>query len=261
MSGSRPLFRPLFGGTQPQATGPGSQTPIVDGFYGEVSAQELYTGDELALMLGVTEGSPINSNGGWLKFSHNDNILFIAKQPFRHSITWQHLYERGIVYGTDDTGKAPYGTPTNQLTKVRKNGNDFVVRLMTGANADPFAESDPLFFTADMYQQNVGGGSEWNDLIYRIHQAVPSDPAADGMQADRHGGPQVGPNWASYTDGDIGIASGVARASWAQEQSDVTSARRARRGSGGLAGFGRGAAAVVGSGIGWRPVLQLIPNN
>jgi len=261
MSLTRPLFRPLFGGTQPQATGPGSQTPIVDGFYGEVSAQELYTGDELALMLGVTEGAAINSDAGWLKFSHNDSILFIAKQPFRHSISWAHLYERGLVYGTDDTGKAPYGTPTNQLTKVRKNGNDFVVRLMTGANADPFAESDPLFFTADMYQQNVGGGSEWNDLIYRIHQAVPSDPATDGFVADRHGGPQVGPNWANYTDADIVVASGLGRASWVQEQSDVTSAHRALRGYNDLATFARNTATSVPSSFGWRPVLQLIPNN
>lgn len=261
MSGSRPLFRPLFGGTQPQATGPGSQAPIVDGFYGEVSAQELYTGDELALMLGVTEGSPINSNGGWLKFSHNDNILFIAKQPFRHSITWAHLYERGLVYGTDDNGKAPYGTPTNQLTKVRKNGNDFVVRLMTGANADPFDDTDPLFYpSTDMCQLNIGGGSEWNDLMYRIHQLVPDCPATN-HRADTSGGPQIGDNWANYTDTDIVVGGGLGRTSWVQEQAMSNSAYRAYRGSSDLAYFYRNTATYVGSTIGWRPVLQLIPNN
>lgn len=260
MSLTRPLFRPLFGGTQPQATGPGSQTPIVDGFYGEVSAQELYTGDELALMLGVTEGSPINSNGGWLKFSHNDNILFIAKQPFRHSTTWAHLYERGLVYGTDDTGKAPYGTPTNQFTKVRKNGNDFVVRLMTGANADPFSEADSRIFTDNMCELNIGGGSEWNDLMYRIHQLVPDCPATNHT-ANRSGGPQVGDNWANYTDADIVVGSGLGRTSWVQEQSDTYSAYRAYRGNYFLANFIRYTATYVTSYLGWRPVLQLIPNN
>lgn len=258
---TKPLFRPLFSGMESQSTGPGPQTPIVDGFYGEVSSAELFSGDDLALLLGVTEGSPINSDAGWLKFAHNDKILFIAKQPFRHSITWEHLYSRGVVYGTDDTGKAPYGTPTNQLTKVSRSGSEFIVRLMTGANADPFPESDPLFFTADMYQMDVGGGSEWNDLIYRIHQAVPSDPTTDGFVADRHGGPQVGANWANYTDGDIVVGGGLGRASWCQEQSDVYSAVRVYRGLYGVAYFGRQTATGVLSSLGWRPVLELVTNN
>jgi len=251
--------------TQALAYGPGPETVIAGdmttGFFGEVSDEEMFDGSELASDLGLSDGTGINRAGGWLKFIHNGVVKYIAKKPFRHSATWEQIYERGLVYGTDDNGKAPYGTPTNQFTKVRKNGSEFIVRLMTGANADPFPESDPLFFTADMYQMDVGGGSEWNDLIYRIHQAVLSDPTTDGFVADRHGGPQVGANWANYTDGDIVVGGGLGRASWCQEQSDVYSASRVHRGTSDVATFSRYTAAGVSSTLGWRPVLQLIPNN
>jgi len=248
----------------PLAFGPGPQTLIAGdmtaGFFGEVSADELFRGDELALMVGVTEGVAQNSTAGWLKFAHNNKIKYIAKQTFRHAISWDHLYSRGIVYGTDDDGVAPRGTATNQLTTVDKDGSQFVVRLMTCANSDPFAESDPLFFTDDMHQMDIGGGSEWNELIYRVCADVPSDPLTDGMQADRHGGPQVGANWAAYTASELNITTGNGRYAWGQEHSDATSAYRVLRGYGGLAGFSRG----IGSGVthdrGWRPCLELIPN-
>jgi len=258
---TKPLFRPLFSGMESQSTGPGPQTPIVDGFYGEVSSAELFSGDDLALLLGVTEGSPINSDAGWLKFAHNDKILFIAKQPFRHSITWEHLYSRGVVYGTDDTGKAPYGTPTNQLTKVSRSGSEFIVRLMTGANADPFDDTDPLFYpSTDMCQLNIGGGSEWNELMYRVHQLVPDCPATN-HRADTSGGPQVGENWANYTDADIVVGGGLGRTSWCQEQAMSNSASRVYRGYIDVAYFYRTTATTVISHLGWRPVLELVTNN
>lgn len=245
--------------------GPGPQSLIAgdmtDGFFGEVSAHELFTGDQLALILGVTEGTPQNSEAGWLKFARDNKIVFIAKQSFRHSISWGHIYARGLVYGTDDDGKAPRGTPANQYTTVGRAGNQFSVRLMTGAGADPYPESDPKFFTDDMHEMNVGGGSEWNRLIYRVHEGVPSDPVTDGFRADRHGGPQAGGNWENYSNSDLNIATGNGRYTWCQEQSDTTSSHRVTRGSGGVAGFHRDSASSTTSHYGWRPALELITNN
>lgn len=248
----------------PLAFGPGPQTLIAGdmtaGFFGEVSADELFRGDELALMVGVTEGVAQNSAAGWLKFAHNNKIKYIAKQTFRHSISWDHLYSRGIVYGTDDDGVAPRGTATNQFTTVGKDGSQFAVRLMTCASADPFPESDPLFFTDDMQQMDVGGGSEWNELIYRVCADIPSDPLTDGMRADRHGGPQVGANWAAYTTAELNITTGNGRYTWGQEHSDTTSADRVVRGYGDLAYFYRSGGSTATSHYGWRPCLELIPN-
>ena len=245
--------------------GPGPQQLIAGdmaaGFFGEVSAGELFSGDNLAFITGITEGVSQNSESGWLKFAHNNKIKYIAKKPFRHTISWDHIYSRGLVYGIDGDGQYPRGTSTNQLVKVAKSGAEFAVRLATGAGADPFPESDPLFFTADMYQMDVGGGSEWNELIYRIHQAVPSVPATDGMTADRHGGPQAGGNWANYTNGDMSIGIGNGRASWCQETSDTNSSIRVIRGYVALASFSRYTASAASSSYGWRPALELITSN
>jgi hypothetical protein len=246
------------------AYGPGPQELLAGdmnaGYFGEVSAAEFYSGDRLAFELGVTEGVLQNSNAGWLKFARKGKVLFVAKQSFMHSVSWDHLYARGIVYGTNDNGKRPRGTPVNQYTTVEHGGNRFIVRLLTGANADPFPDSDPLFFTNDMVQMNVGGGSEWNDLMYRAHTDVPTSDGTDGQRADRHGGPQVGANWASFSNAELNII-GNGRSCWVQETSEAFSSSRAYRATVDLASFARGTASNASSNIGWRPCLELVPNS
>lgn len=248
-------------GSAAPATGPGPQTlqagDMNDGFFGEVSASELFSGDELSLTLGVTGGTSQNSDAGWLKFASNGKILFIAKKSFRHSISWDHIYSRGLVYGTDDNGENPRGTPKNQYTTVERSGNQFAVRLLTGGNADPVDASDSRFLADDMPQLDLGGGSEWNRLMYRIHQDVPTDDGTDGMRQDRHGGPQVGGNWATYTDSDLNI-SGNGRAVWCQETTTDSSADRVFRGPDVVAYFTRYTASSTYSFRGWRPCLELV---
>jgi len=247
------------------AYGPGPQTlasgDMQSGYFGEVSAAEFYSGDRLALELGVTQGVLQNSNAGWLKFASKGKVLFIAKQSFMHSVSWDHLYSRGIVYGVDGDGENPRGTPTNQYTTVEHAGNRFLVRLMTGAHADPYAESDPLFLTADMVDGDFGGGSEWNTLMYRVHQDVPTTDGTDGMTANRHGGPQTGGNWATFTNSELNVAVGSGRYTWCQEMSDTTSSGRVIRGAADLASFNRPGANGTDSNYGWRPALELIPNH
>lgn len=244
--------------------GPGPQElqsgDMTAGYFGEVSADELYTGDRLALELGVTEGVLQNSEAGWLKFAHKGRVLFIAKKSFMLSVSWDHLYARGLVYGTNDAGVAPRGTPTKQYTTVRQGGNEFLVRLMTGANADPYPASDPLFGTTDMATMDIGGGSEWNDLMYRVHANVPTDDGTDGMTASNHGGPQDGSNWTSYSNADLNINSGNGSRTWCQEHSDSDDRLRVYRGLDDLAYFAQNPADNAVPGNGWRPVLELIPN-
>lgn len=247
------------------AYGPGPQElsagDMSAGYFGEVSAAEFYSGDRLAFELGVTQGVLQNSDAGWLKFARQGKVLFVAKRTFMHTVSWDHLYQRGIVYGTNDNGKHPRGTPVNQYTVVEHGGNRFIVRLMTGANADPYPESDPLFFTDDMAQMNIGGGSEWNELMYRVHTDVPTDDGTDGQTLDRHGGPQAGANWATLSNGDLNIGTGNGRVCWTQEMSGSNSSYRAGRGAADLAYFGRDTASGAYSNLGWRPALELIPKH
>ena len=112
-----------------------------------------------------------------------------------------------------------------------------------------------------MYQMDIGGGSEWNELIYRASSGVPSDPATDGYTADSHGGPQVGTNLAEYSESDLVISSGNGRYTWCQEQSDEASAHRVLRGLFDLAYFRRHAGSLTGPNSGWRPALELVTSN
>lgn len=248
------------------AYGPGPQELVAGdmsaGYFGEVSAAEFYSGDRLAFELGVTEGVLQNSTAGWLKFAHKGKVLFVAKRTFMHSVRWDHLYARGIVYGTNDDGKYPRGTPVNQYTTVEHGGNRFIARLLTGATTDPTSDSDPLFYTDGMAQLNLGSGSEWNELIYRVHTDVPTDDGNDGQRADRHGGPQMGANWANFSNADLAIQNGDC--SWCQEALDTSALPRIHRGVVGLSAFVAATPSTVSgsnSTYQWRPVLELIPNN
>lgn len=247
------------------AYGPGPQTLVAGsmdaGYFGEVSAAEFYSGNRLALELGVTQGVLQSSDAGWLKFARSGKVIFVAKRSFMHSVSWDHLYARGLVYGTNDDGNAPRGEPVNQRTIVEHGGNRFVVRLMTGANADPFDDTDDLFYDEGMVDLNIGGGSEWNELMYRVCADTPTDDGTDGMRADRHGGPQIGDNWAEFTASELNISSGNGRDAWCQEQSASIASDRVIRGNTGVADFGRRTATDTHARRGWRPALELITDH
>ncbi|MCF8012390.1 MAG: hypothetical protein K9L56_14045, partial [Clostridiales bacterium] len=90
---------------------PGSETLIKGdrkaGFFGYVSSSELITGDDLALDLGLTAGTSMFSDTQWIKYIFQDEIKFVPVKPFRHSISWNSIYNVGAVYGTEDEGTLP----------------------------------------------------------------------------------------------------------------------------------------------------------
>ena len=136
-------------------------------YYGEVPASEFFTGDELSTLLGVTEGELQNSDTDWFKFSLHGKVLFIPKMTIRHSVSWDYLYSKGLVYGTDDIGIAPTGTPTNQLKIVTKNGFNYKVRLLRGTSIEPHNGTYGTYLA-------IIQGSEWNELMYRVSSANPN---------------------------------------------------------------------------------------
>ena len=209
------------------------------GFFGEVSASTLFTGPEIKTELGITEGTPMNDAEPWLKFWYKGEVLYVNKKPIQHSISWNHIDSRGAAYGTP----------------VTKNGYSFTARLLTGAASDPIDTTG--YDQTDSCTYDLGAGSEWNELIYRVHQAEPfcGDPSHGGY----HGGPQVGGNWGTgYTNADLGIVSGNGRASWCQETDLNVSSHRVARGVGtSVAYFRRYPASDAGSGYGLRLVLAL----
>lgn len=69
------------------------------GFFGEVSSEELISGDDLCNLLGLTAGVSQNSDAGWLKVIDGDKMLLIAKQTLRNDISWDNINAVGAVFG------------------------------------------------------------------------------------------------------------------------------------------------------------------
>ena len=182
------------------------------GFIGEVPASELFTGKELSGLIGLSQGTNINSNEPWLKFIIDGEIIYVAKKHYKHTVPWHDINGVNAVYDRE-TSKV-----------VSKDGNDYRVTLMRGANTDPISGSG-----TGRYDE-----SEWDRLIYKVHVDDPE-----------------GTPWASYTDTELDIKSST----WCQEHYGST--YRVTRGGSSLVVFDGGRPETVDVAK-WRPVLRLI---
>jgi hypothetical protein len=243
------------------------------GYMGLVASADLADGTTVATDIGLSAGIAFNNDAGWLKFyvgasadCNKDGVakvLFIAKETIRNNLSWDDIYLAGAVYGTGDNGtaSASTGTTATQDAQVTYGGTTYKVRLLTGSATDPAAEA----YNNQQCSDDAGGGSEWNDLLYRVHTAVPTCTDATigmdgGYETTRHGGPQDGANWASYTNAELQVFytdAGDGTYCWCQEQGNDTT-RRVNRGYIGVAAFVTYAADIAYANLGWRPVLEVI---
>lgn len=201
-----------------------------------VQRNGLPTGTSLAQTLGIGNVTPevlINNDSGWLKFVHQGKIKYVAKKPFMHTVSWNDIAKAEAVYGN---------------RTVRIGSRLFRVSLLSGAEADPSSWTNSSTAT-----DNKGAGSEWNELIYRVHADVP----ADGTTTS-HGGKQVGSNWWNFNNTDIVVGTGNGRYTWCKETPSSNTAGRVVRGGGSLSDFSNGTSSGTNTSLGWRPCLTLI---
>jgi len=134
------------------------------GYFGEVSASEMITNAALKTHLGHASGS-VRADQGWLKFFYKGKVVFIGKNTYCTSLTWNNLYAAGGIYGTKDNGKYPASTPVNQYKPITwSNGGKsyrLIPRVMTCA-PEPFENS-----------QDVSTGNEYSDLMCRLFNTNP----------------------------------------------------------------------------------------
>ena len=211
--------------------GPGPRTVIGgdgdSGFLGEMTDAELISGQDLALAVGLSVGVAVNDGSGWLKFTHQGKILYIAKKPIRKSISWDYLYQAGLVYGVDGPGLFPGtdGVAVNQEVVVPIGADHLMkVRLLTGGDVNPMSTA----------------GGEWNDIFYPICN---NDPE--------------GRFWAMYTESDLGLTTGGHQ--WVQETDAVNNTYAFIRGGGQLTRILSVSKDLKASNMSWRPVLELVP--
>lgn len=69
------------------------------GYFGEVAAVDFISGEALCTAIGLTAGTLQNSDAGWLKYASDNQILYVAKKTFRHTISWDHINAVGAVWG------------------------------------------------------------------------------------------------------------------------------------------------------------------
>ena len=196
--------------------------PITDtGFYGETTTADLYTGSQISAATAVTAGTLQFDTDPWLKFYWHGQVLYIAKKPYRHTVSWDNLNTANAVYGVNlgSTGR----------TRLTKGSMQLDVKLLKGATKDPSPAGSP--------------GRQWNELIYRVAVEVPAG--------------QVGANWGTYTNTDLQIT-GHGGYCWMQEvyQPDVSG--RVFRGLSSLSNFSNNTSSSTDNTNGWRPCLALV---
>lgn len=129
------------------------------GYFGEVAAVDMITNAALKSHLGHSAGS-LRADQGYLKFFYKGKILFIGKNTYCTSLSWNQLYAAGGIYGTKDTGKYPAATPVYQYKPLSWSGNgklfSMIPRSLTVA-PDPYVAA-----------QDVSTGNEYSDLLCRL---------------------------------------------------------------------------------------------
>lgn len=116
------------------------------GYFGTVSANELFTGTELASAVGITQGIVQHDNIEWLKFYIDGKIIFRPMKAIRHSLSWDTINLAGCVDGS---------------TILAKSGVNFKVRLIKGSTENPANISSDV---------NTMKYSEWNRLLLPINE-------------------------------------------------------------------------------------------
>lgn len=118
------------------------------GFFGEVSDEELISGDDLAALIGLAAGIAQNSDAGWLKVIDGNKMLLIAKKTFRHAISWDNINAVGAVFG--------------KIVVI--GGNVYILRLLTTAEWNRFMY--PLHTTHPENAQNWASYSDCDLLVH-----------------------------------------------------------------------------------------------
>lgn len=141
------------------------------GYFGSLTYAELFTAPEILTLTKMGLSALGNGLINWDKFARNGKILYVPSTPLALNQTWANAYDRGCVFGVD--GPGPWRTPNwnggevNQLTKISKSGNDFIVRLPTGLDDRNNPERTAKANTDSRRYSEIA------DLYYSRHSETP----------------------------------------------------------------------------------------
>lgn len=156
------------------------------------------------------ESRSFNNNTNWLVYNDNGVEKLVAKKPIKYSISWNQLYNAGVVFGKDgvkdlinadfthefysgtyyppglekDSGKGK-GTPkTYKPTYVTLNDKKYIVRLMRAYNENAKINDNKSWGNWESSTtQSYVKGSEWNRLLLPL-----IDPTGDNNRTGYNNG-------------------------------------------------------------------------
>lgn len=150
-------------------TGPGRTVPFrgdwQSGYMDTLAVADFITPADLIAKVPALSSF---SRGGftlWYKMCYKGKVLFFPNS-WVVSASWNALYAAGVVFGTDDFGQIPAGTPPNpvkQRTIVNINGLEYVLRLVRHSSV-PYSQ----YLTA----QADTVASEWRSTMSRMVRAT-----------------------------------------------------------------------------------------
>ena len=79
---------------------------------GNVAGKQDFNGSNLALAVGISQGTEFKKDVPLMKFHYKGKVLFIPLTGYRHSVAWDTIYNAGAVFGTSDEGLLP---PTGRM--------------------------------------------------------------------------------------------------------------------------------------------------
>jgi len=123
-------------------TGPGPQTLLRGtwdyGYFGRVPLEDIFSATEFLTACDMSALSTVNATSGnyWHKVVYKGKILFFPNLMIASTLSFQSLYQKGLVYGLEPSANWPSAIKTllgtiEQGKIVTSQGNRFVVRLPT----------------------------------------------------------------------------------------------------------------------------------
>ena len=156
-------------------SGPGSKNLLYGneqlGYFGSVAQADMVNAGKIRSLFNFYAGVDDSNVFVWHKMFYKGRVLFIPSQTLAYNLSWNQLYNAGLVYGVDGNGYAPTATPTNQF-KILNVGTDVLKIRLLSADSNP----DPTTFVSQQLltsgPANVTG-SEWVSLVYALIQNAP----------------------------------------------------------------------------------------
>lgn len=211
------------------------------GYFGRLSSNDFISYERLSTKVKFDKGTMMPDKG-WLVFYYRGEIVYIPQHPIRYNISWDDLESAELVFGKD----------------IKIGEQTYNISLPTGAKSNPV--DDVKWQNASASEEleiDLGYGSVWNELIYRVHKDI---PGVTDIGESCSGGPQYGENWDELTDEELNVnwvECSAGTATWCQETSSPDSANRVLRGHYRLAGSLRIASSISSAYLGWCAMLKV----